>query len=157
MQREEMGRSTAQLEAQAKAISANELHARRDTFMRVADLMLDELNNVAAEIYQKVRGAGPPLMQANWALFSSGDRSVFCRGLLSLSDGGGAAVSYMEQVLNRDDESRERLEGSISRYIVTFDRLIEEAAKCDPDEMLRDTLRVGELGQLCVLLKEVKL
>ncbi len=42
-QSQELKRAAEQAELQARAISANELHARRDTFLRVADLTTEEL------------------------------------------------------------------------------------------------------------------
>ena len=86
-----MHRSAEQSEVQSRAIAADELHSRQDTFLRVCDMVREQLGVIAGFLYlswasehgdAEMRGEDGAL-----ALFKrqgGGDRSAFDRGIFGL-------------------------------------------------------------------------
>jgi hypothetical protein len=148
LQFQEVRRQAEQATIQARAIAANELHARQDTFLRIAEQVDYQLGTIAGFLYLSSQstgagGAVPPEEIADlFRQLSRGDSHVFSMRLLDL------AVSL------DDDEVQELFYGSPVRarhsnnFIGTFRRLVARADECDPEGMIGNALRTNAHGLL---------
>jgi hypothetical protein len=151
LQRKEIERLAGEAKRQATAIEANELHARRDTFLRAAELIIAELNSLAARILGYGGVAGDRMQREFWPLHGAGNRYVFFDSAISISLQGNVA-----EFTNRVN-ARPHRKKNIDRYILVFEKLITQAQQCDPDESLRATFELSPMGTLyaglCIIYK----
>jgi hypothetical protein len=157
LQYQEMRRATEQAEAQARAIAANELHARQEAFLRVAELIEQQLGGVLGQLFMssQAAAAGGPLgaaeVQAMWAAQGSGDRAVFGRGLIGVHFQGDRgrdswALFWSTPIRTRHSE----------RFCEAFSRMLDRARGCDPDGLLVDTLNGSVHGQVFALMQQTR-
>lgn len=151
-----MQKSAEQAEIQARAIHANELHARQDTFVDLYALVNRQLGVIAGLLYFSSQGAGlggtVPAEKIGelWTQLGSGDSEVFVRGLLGL----GAALSPRETyelffstpVRTRHSEA----------FTAAFGRLLRAAEACDPDGLIRDAILGSGSGRLYALMTRLR-
>jgi len=148
-QHEIMLRTAEQAEIQTHAIAANELHARQDTFMELAELVGKQLEVIAGMLYLSSQGSpgdgivSDEAMDALWGRLSSGEVSLFSRRLISLRFGAGTpeakwALFYGTPIRKRHCES----------FIHSFERLVGAAQGSDPDGMIVDALHGNAQGRL---------
>ncbi len=144
-----MQRTAENAEIQTRAIAANELHARQDTFMEVARLVMSQLEVVAGTLFISSQGtAGDAVVSDDevdlmFARLSSGESSVFSRRMIMLrvrqDDPSEAwALFYGTPIRRQHCET----------YIRSFERLLHSAAACDPDGMIVDALLGNSQGRL---------
>ena len=156
LQYEMMRRATEHAEVQARAISANELHQRQETFLLVADRVHEQLAAVVGMLWMSSQadgGEGEASREEVWELWSrvgAGDSEAFARRFLGLY--------FMRRGQGRDardlffgTEIRTRHSETILR---TFNRLLESGQQCDPDGIITDALRGSAHGQLCRIIEE---
>lgn len=129
-QAEQLERAAHQAERQAKAVAANELHARRDTFFRVAELLTQELLSTSQKILDFV---GHPHMDNISRRHSAGYRQAYFDAIVTQTV-GGREKEFMEKV-DRTMNGREYL----SKYCSLFEVLLKECESCDEE---------GELGRI---------
>ena len=157
LQYQEMRRATEHAEAQARAIAANELHARQDAFLRVVELIQQQLGATLGQLYMSSQavGAGGPLgaeeIQAMWSAQGSGDGYVFGRGLIGVHFQGDRgrdswALFWSTAIRTRHSE----------RFVEVFSRMLEHARGCDPDGLLVDTLLGSVHGQVFGLMQQTR-
>jgi len=157
LQYHEMRRTAEQAEVQARAIAANELHARQEAFLRIAELIHQQLGTTCGLLVmssQTVDTGGTldsAAAQAMWSALGNGDRFVFGRALM------GAHF--------RRDEDRESWELFWSTPIRTrhstnfcsvFERMLERARSCDPDGLLVETLNGSTHGQVFMVMQQTR-
>ncbi len=156
LQSEALQRSAEQAEIQARAIHANELHARQDTFVDLYAMVNRQLGVTSALLYmssQQTTLGGNVTTEAigeNWSQLGSGDSEVFTRHMLRL----GAVLPATEAfplffgtpVRTRHSES----------FISTFERLIKNAAACDPDGLICDAILGNGSGRLYSLMTRLR-
>lgn len=156
-QHEIMLRSAEQAEIQTKAIAANELHARQDTFMDLAQLVGTQLEVIAGLLFLSSQGsAGDGLVSdeeidAMWGRLSSGEASIFSRRMMGLrfrtSDPRAVyALFYGTPIRTRHCET----------FIYSFERLQRTARSCDPDGMIVDALDGNAQGRLYRIMCELR-
>jgi hypothetical protein len=157
LQYQEMRRATEQAEAQARAIAANELHARQEAFLRVAELIQQQLGATLGQLYMSSQAtvAGGPLgaeeIQTMWSAYGSGDRYVFGRGLIGVhfqGDRSGDSWSLFWSTPIRTRHS--------DRFMEVFSRMLEHARACDPDGLLVETMSGSVHGQVFGLMQQTR-
>jgi len=152
-----MRRSAEQAEIQTRAIAANELHARQDTFIELAKLVGNQLEVVAGLLY--LSSQGPPgdglvsdeEMDEMWGRLASGETSIFSRRMLGLrfradSPDEVRALFYGTPIRERHCET----------FIASFERLIRAARGCDPEGMIVDALEGNAQGRLYQIMKDLR-
>jgi hypothetical protein len=157
LQYREMRRATEQAELQARAIAANELHSRQEAFLRLSELIHQQLAATLGQLFMssQVVGAGgtvgPEETQAMWSALGSGDRFVFGRALVGahiLGDRGHDSWSLFWSTPIRTRHSE--------RFLQVFARMLERARACDADGLLVETLLGSVHGQLYLLLQQTR-
>ncbi len=159
-QGDELELARKQAEHQAKAISANELHARKDTFLRVADLTIQEMFEIAVRLGMHVWGA--EYRNAVQIRYSRGERSAPYYDFLTLMGKLDGMASFYESTPgNPLDDLYNRLRSlphwldHISSFLVKFEFLISEATACDPEGHLRRHFETSMMGRTAKLFKSL--
>ncbi|MBK7904108.1 MAG: hypothetical protein IPJ97_15075 [Proteobacteria bacterium] len=146
---EVMQRTAEHAEIQTRAIAANELHARQDTFIDVAQMVMHQLEVIAGMLFISSQGTfGDGVVSDDevdlmFARLSSGESSVFSRRMILLhvrlaDSPDGWALFYGTPIRKQHCES----------YIRSFERLLLSAAGCDPEGMIVDALHGNAQGRL---------
>jgi len=140
LQSEAPRKSAEQAEIQARAIQANELHARQDTFVDLSRLVTRQPGVTAGLLYLSSQGAGvggtvpAEQMREMWNQVGSGDDQAFTRALVTLRftlpEREAFDLYYGTSIRTRHCET----------YVGAFERLLRVAESCDPDGMIRDAL-----------------
>lgn len=147
MQYVEIQRSAEQAEIQSEAIRASEQHARRESFLRIAQSVSAQLGAIMGFLYissQSSGGSGQVPDDQIAPLWSSlsRDPEVFSRQLLQLTYAHSPRYAYKllwgTPVRTRHTEN----------FMFNFDRLIRAAEECDDDGMIRDSLLGSAHGYL---------
>ena len=152
-----MQRTADQAEIQTRAIAANELHARQDTFIDVAQLVMSQLEVIAGMLFLSSQGTpGDGIVPDEeidlmFARLSSGESSVFSRRMIMLrvrqDDPRQAwALFYGTPIRQQHCET----------YIRSFERLLRGAAACDPDGMIVDAMNGNAQGRLYRVMCEMR-
>jgi len=137
-QANETANLVAQAQVQAEAIKANELHARRDTFLRFADNWTSKLNYLAIDI---LVGADVGYVQTKlWERIAEGNTA-------------GILQSLIHQIKNNTERFRglnasKRQNELIQQYFDDFIYLIGEAEKADTTGQLSRLYEYGFLGNI---------
>ena len=155
-QHEIMLRTAESAEVQTRAIAANELHARQDTFIDIAQLVANQLEVIAGMLFLSSQGSAgdgavsDDEMDRLWGRMSSGESGVFSRRLLLLRVAGepaaGWALFWGTPIRTRHCET----------FIHSFERLLRAAEGCDPDGMIADAVRGGAHGRLYVSMRGLR-
>jgi len=155
LQYEVMQRTAEQAEIQSRAIAANELHARQDTFIELAALVSRQCSTTVGLLYGSSQGpAGNGPLSAErfnemWATHGAGDPEVFARAMFVLQlQNPDAKASYD---LYYGTPVRTRHSENIYR---AYGRLLRSAAECDPDGMITDALRGSALGRIYAFVEQ---
>jgi hypothetical protein len=148
VQSDALRKSAEQAEIQARAIHANELHARQDTFVDLARLVGRQLGVICGFLYMSSQGAGaggavvPERIRELWDQVGGGDDQAFVRALMAvrvgLSESEDRALFFGTPIRTRHSES----------YLLAFERLLRAADGCDPDGLIRDAILGDAPGRL---------
>jgi hypothetical protein len=157
-QYEQMRRQVEQAEVQARALEANALHQRQETFLLVADRVHRQLGSVCGFLWMSSHGPGNPaavsedLITDLWSRLGAGDPETFARQCMSFT------------FRNRDDRRvvwdfffgtpvRTRHSETI---LATFGRLLASARSCDPEGIITDALLGSGHGLVYQAIGELK-
>jgi hypothetical protein len=155
-QHEIMLRSAENAEVQTRAIAANELHARQDTFIDLAQLVGGQLEVISGMLFLSSQGsAGDGLVSDSeidqlWGRMASGETGVFSRRLIGLRFSGDALAGW---TLLWSTPIRKR---HCETFIHCFERLLRAAEGCDPDGMIRDAVRGNAQGRLYTIMCDLR-
>jgi len=154
LQYQEMRKSAAQAEIQAKAIIANERHTRQETFLKISELVNVQLGVIAGLLYLASQrpatagggaldagriGSGSETPESLWTRVSEGDPGVFSRKLIELCygpggrDPDGARLFFGTQLRRRYTQE----------FIETFEDLLASARECDDRGLISNALLGG--------------
>lgn len=129
LQREETSRLATEAERQAKAIEAAELHARRDTFLAIYEVAIEQLTQLC-DLISSWHVDGLRRKQC-WQQFQAGNRAEFFELIIQLT------------VQGRDKQFKENVEKVMNgwylvhQYCERFEWLLDEASACDPSKKIR--------------------
>ena len=147
-QLETMRRSAAQAEIQSRAIAADELHSRQDTFLRVAEMVREQLGVIAGFLYISwameigvAEMEGPDGALAQFKAQGVGDRGAFDRAIFrQIYSGKTTAPQFFWGTPIRSQHSLS--------FIKNFERLARLASACDPEGVIADALRDSTSGRV---------
>ena len=157
MQFMEIQKSAEQAVLQSEAIARSELHQRRESFLKLAELVRTQLGTVVGLLYlssQMAEGneqeVPPERMAELWMSVGREDPEVFSRELLRLS-----AVSTLQYRYKLIFGTPIRTRHS-ENFEHTFERLLRAAADCDEDSMITDALMGSSHGNLYRVIQDVR-
>ncbi len=157
VQSEQMRRAAEHAEVQARAISANELHQRQETFLLVADRVHRQLGAVVGLLWMSSQATddGPATEEEVaelWSRLGTGDPEAFARQFMGLHfrrRGAGESshdLFFGTEIRTRHSETIEN----------TFGRLLEMARGCDPDGIIHDAIAGSAHGRLYTIIRECR-
>jgi len=155
MQYTEMRRTAENAEIQARAIQANELHARQDTFIEIAAMVQRQLGGLAGVYYAAIisdeqRGMVSPDKLAEMWERTVGDHELFSRSLLALHFAALARGDSSKELFLGNDQRR----AYADRFITIFSRLLDAARDCDAEGMISEAILGGSTGLLFQIIRE---
>jgi hypothetical protein len=139
-QNEVIRQSAEQSVIQSHAIAATEMHARKESFLKMAESVKQQLGAIMGFLYISSQGAAgsgvvpEEKVSELWAAMSDRDPEIFSRNMLSTQLTYGERYSYK---LFFGTEVRTR---HTNNFIFNFERLLKAAAESDTDGMIRDAL-----------------
>ncbi len=149
MQFVEIQRSAEQATVQAEATQRAELHQRRESYLKLAELVRTQLGYVVGLLYLSSQMADrneekvPAERLANlWMVVGRDDPEAFSRELLRIST---VSTLHYRFKLFFGTEIRTRHTTSFEH---SFERLLRAAESCDEDDMIRDALMGSAHGNL---------
>jgi len=150
----ELKRTAEQAEVQARAIQANELHARQDTFIEIAAMVHRQLGGIAGLIFTQSQSETLGGAMHNdqirelWSRAAT-DSDVFSRQLLSVhwQSGGCAQDVFLGSVQRRR---------YTDAFIKTFERLLETARGCDPEGIITDAIAGSPHGFIYRVMRQYR-
>lgn len=154
----EMRRTAEHAETQARAIAANELHQRQETFLLVADRVHRQLGTVVGMLWMSSQAAGrqdettQQEITELWSRLGQGDPEAFARQFMGLYFRNQSDRRFTYDLFFGTDV-RTRHSETILR---TFGRLLDSATGCDPDGIITDSLLGSGHGALFQIIEEHK-
>jgi hypothetical protein len=142
----EMRRSAEQSEVQARAIAADELHSRQDTFLRVADRVDQQLAMIGGWLITSYLAGGDRFVEI-WRRAHQGEVTAFSMEAIRMTFSG--EVTSAELFFGSEIRA-----GHSRRFLEVFDRLVAAAERCDRDGMIADAIRDGAHGRMYRLISE---
>ncbi len=157
MQFIEIQKSAEQAVAQTEAIARTELHQRRESFLKVAEVVRAQLGHIVGMLYLSSQmaeanetGIDESKLGDLWGRMSSEDPEIFSREMLRLialsSEEYRYKLLFGTEVRTRHTENFEQ----------SFERLLNSARACDEDQMIEDALLGGTNGSLYRRIQEVR-
>lgn len=149
----EMQRSVEQATVQAEAISRSEIHARREAFAGIHDIVRIQLGNILGFLFissQGATGTGAVPQEQISKLWAARDPEAFSRQLLELSFIKGPIYGYK---LFWGTEVRTK---HCNNFIFAFERLLDSASDCHDDGMIRDAVEGTTHGHVYRRMLEFK-
>ena len=147
-QSEQIQLSARQAVRQSELIEANELHARQETFLRIATQVRGQLGTIMGMLWISSQGVGSgnsggvsgAEQSRMFAQLSQNDTEVFSRRMLEINLTTPESDRY---ALFYGTATRAR---HSNHFIVTFERLLARAVECDPDGMIVASLQYNGHG-----------
>jgi hypothetical protein len=149
-QLEVMRQTAAQAEIQSRAIAADELHSRQDTFLRIAEMVSQQLGVTAGWLYTSWAAGVENEMEAAleiWRTEGAGDHGAFDRACVRLIYSG--RVPAAELFWGTPIRS-----GHSDAFLRAFERLLKLADGCDSDGVIADAIRGGTHGRVARFIAE---
>ncbi|MBW2230662.1 MAG: hypothetical protein JRG92_09515 [Deltaproteobacteria bacterium] len=145
-QLEEMRRSAKLAEVQARAIAADELHSRQDTFLRIKQLVDEQLGMISGWIVTS-RFAFEDDVMTLWRRGARGEDTAF-------------SLDLIRRCLPGQNDPGEVLWGTeirtkhTRRFVKAFERLLEAGEHCDPSGIIVEALRESAHGRVYRMMTE---
>ena len=140
MQYQEIQKSANQAVIQSRAIEASEQHARKESFLRIAESVKVQLGAIVGFLYISSQGAAgsgfvsPEKISQLWSGMSQNDPEIFSRQMLEIQFVHGEAYGFK---LFFGTPIRTR---HTNNFIFNFERLLKAAEDCDKDGMIKDSI-----------------
>ena len=148
MQYVEIQKSADQAVIQSEAIRATEQHASKESFLRIAESVKEQLGAIIGFLYISSQSAAASGDVAEseisklWSAMNRNDPEVFSRRMLEMQYTRGAVYAYK---LFYGTALRTR---HTENFMFNFERLIRAAEACDSDGMIHDSLMGSAHGYL---------
>ena len=138
-------RMSADIAKQGAAIANHDVQVNRDTFMRLAEVYLSELNALAADMIARF---DPAMAEAAWNRYSMGDKQAMFRDAIE------RIREYKDAFVGAEDGAARRID-VVNRYLWIAEQLIHGAYRCDEDTgRYFEFSPIGTLyGALCHLMR----
>jgi hypothetical protein len=120
-QQADIERIVAEVGSQSIAIKHHELQVNRDSFLRMADVYLTELNALAADMIMRVER---DYVEAAWNKYSMGDKQAIFRDAIE------RIREYKDAFVTTDGSDPAHSE-VVNRYIWVAEELLSGAYRCD--------------------------
>ena len=139
-QNEVILQSAEQAVIQSRSIVASELHARKESFLKIAESVKQQLGAIMGFLYissQSAAGSGlvpEEKISELWSAMSEKDPEIFSRQMLTIQLTHGERYAYK---LFFGTPVRTR---HIENFIFNFERMLRAAEECDTDGMIHDAL-----------------
>ena len=139
-QNEVIRQSAEQAVIQSRSIVASELHARKESFLKIAESVKQQLGATMGFLYISSQGAtGAGLVPSEriselWTSMNERDPEVFSRQMLTVQFAHGERYAYK---LFFGTPIRQK---HTENFIFSFERLLRAAKECDTDDMINDAL-----------------
>ncbi len=140
MQYVEIQKSAAQAEIQSITIKASELHARKESFLRIAESVKQQLGFIMGFLFLSSQGrvgsgeVSDEQIGSMWSAMSQNDPEIYSRSMMQIHFRHGESYAYKlfygTAIRTRHSEN----------FIFNFERMINAAEECDDDGMIRDSL-----------------
>jgi hypothetical protein len=133
--------SVEQSEIQSEKMAANEMHARQETFLRVAQRVQSQLGTIVGFLFISSQAAGFNGKVTNeeqaqlFTQLSQGDPEVFSRRMITTHLTAETDREQFDLFYGTPVRARHS-----NNFIYTFERLIGRAREVDPDGMIVDAL-----------------
>ena len=157
MQFVEIQKSAEQAVVQAEATARAELHQRRESFLKLAELVRTQLGYVVGLLYLSSQMAdgneqkvSPERTATLWNVVGRDDPEAFSRELLRVSTLSGDTYRFK---LFFGTEIRTR---HTTNFEHSFQRLLRAAESCDEDNMITDALMGSAHGNLYRRIRAVR-
>jgi hypothetical protein len=143
----QLERSAEQSEVQSRAIAADELHSRQDTFLRVNELVKEQLGMIGGWILTSYTTTDPSQVLELWHRHGRGEHSAF-------------SIEIMRACLTGEIDPTDLFHGTelrhahSVRFIEAFERLVNMGQRCDPEGIIMTALRDGIHGRIYRLITE---
>ncbi len=146
LQLDQMRRSAELAEVQARAIAADELHSRQDTFLRSSQLVERQLSMITGWIVTSYSASVDEVSEL-WRRSSEGEVAAFPMDIIR---------RIITDEITRDELFRgtEIRASHTERFIAAFERLVAAAMRCDTGGMLEEALRDGPHGRVYRMMTE---
>ena len=141
MQLAEMRRTAEQAEIQSRAIAADELHSRQDTFMRVVEMVREQLGNLGGFIVTSHLEGGGETGEL-WTAVGQGDSGVFSRRIIGWCWAGEVSPRELFVRYGGPRQAQPSSSSAPSRGWRA------SAAQCDPDGMISEALQDSPHGRV---------
>jgi hypothetical protein len=115
----------------------------RDAFLKVAAVMIDELNGLALDMHSLLEAEVP---EDVWKRYREGDRSIFARRLFRTKD------SYMVPAIQQRYQRDDKFQDMVDRYIRKFEDLLSHSASADPESVLSAAFITADVGKLYLVM-----
>jgi hypothetical protein len=153
----EIQKSAEQAVLQSEAIARSELHQRRESFLKLAELVRTQLGQIVGLLFlssQMAEGneqhVPPEKLAELWTSVGRDDPEVFSREMLRLTTLSSQQYRYKlffgTEIRNRHSESFEH----------SFERLLRTAQDCDEEDMISDALMGSGHGSLYRRIQQVR-
>ena len=142
-QSDDLDHSSAVAMERMEKLRETQQNATRDTFLRTARVMTEELNSLALDIHNLLDAEIP---EEVWRRYREGDRSVFARRLFRMKD--SYVIPAIEQRYQRD----ERFHDMVDRYVRKFEDLLTQSDSADPESILNATFITADVGKLYLVM-----
>lgn len=148
MQYVEIQKSAEQAVIQSEAIRASEMHARKQSFIDIAELVRQQLGAIAAFLFLSSQGGSESGLVTEerigelWGSMNNTDPEGFSRSMLQLCLTNGPNYAYK---LLYGTPIRTR---HCENFILNFERLLETAEAADENGMIRDAVLGSAHGRL---------
>ncbi len=143
LQTQEIAKSTQAAMDRLDKLRQTTASTTRDAFLKVAAVMIDELNGLALDIHSLLDSEVPDEV---WKRYRNGDRSVFARRLFKSKD--AYMIPAIQQRYQRDD----KFQDMVDRYLTKFEDLLTHSASADPESVLSATFITADVGKLYLVM-----
>ena len=157
MQFVEIQKSAEQAVLQSEVIARSELHQRRESFLKLAELVRTQLGTVVGLLYlssQMAEGneqkVPPERMAELWMSVGRDDPEVFSRELMRLTTVSTIQYRY-KLVFGTPIRTRHT-----KNFENTFERLLRAAADCDEDQLITDALLGSSHGNFYRRIQDIR-
>ena len=143
IQTQEIAKSTQTAMDRLEKLRQTTAQSTRDGFLKVAAVMIEELNGLALDIHTLLDSEVP---EEVWKRYRDGDRSIFARRLFKMKD--SYVIPAIQQRYQRDD----KFQDMVDRYIRKFEELLTNSASADPESVLNAAFITADVGKLYLVM-----